>query len=101
MKVDRTADPGDATDGNGGTTGSGSGGTLYGRKTITVNWSFPANAPAPTSFTVVIFTGTDPTNTANYLINPVEVLPTDRSYQVSIFPRTTLSINAAVRANYA
>lgn len=94
-------DPGDRESGGGGTTGKGSGGTLYGRKTITITWSFPANAPDPDAFDVVAFTGTDPTDTTSYLFAPVRVLGKDREFKQSIFPKTTLSnVNAAVRAVY-
>lgn len=101
MKLDKIMDPGD--NGNGGGTGTGGGGgTLFGRKTLTVNWSFPSNAPNPSAFEVVVFTGTDPTDTTKYLINPVQTTGADRSYECSIFPKTTLSnVNAAVRAIYA
>lgn len=94
-------DPGDAGSG-GGTVAPGGGGTLYTRKTITISWSFPANAPNPEAFEVIAFTGTDPTDTTAYLFAPVRVLGADREYQRAIFPKTTLpTINAAVRAVYA
>lgn len=103
MRVAEVMDPGDGGNGGGGgTPPPGGGGTLFKRKKLTITWGFPSNAPNPTSFTVVAFTGTDPTDTTKYLINPVDCLPTDRSYECSIFPKTALTnVNAAVRANYA
>ena len=69
---------------------------------LDINWAFPANAPAPLSFTVVAFTGTDPTNTASYLFQPMTMLPTDRRLVVAISPNVSVAnINAAVRADYA
>lgn len=69
---------------------------------LDINWAFPANAPAPASFTVVVFTGTDPTNTANYLFQPVVMPSTDRRLVKAISPNISVAnINAAVRADYA
>jgi hypothetical protein len=94
-------DPGDA--GNGGGTGTpGGGGVLFESNELLITWAFPANAPNPTSFTVVAFTGSDPLDTTKYLFPPVECLPTDRSYKCDIWPKTTLTdVHGAVRANYA
>lgn len=101
MRLIQVMDPGDGGTG-GGIDPPGGGGTLFLRKTLTITWAFPANAPAPVSFTVVAFVGTDPTNTESYLFSPVESLPTDRCYECSIFPKVPLAnVNAAVRANYA
>ena len=93
-------DPGDASSGGGGVS-SGNGGTLYNRKWMKISWSFPANAPTPDAFEVVAFTGTDPTDSTAYLFAPVKVLAADRSYITSFFPKSSLTINAAVRALYA
>ena len=72
------------------------------KRWLDINWAFPATAPAPLSFTVVAFTGTDPTNTASYLFQPMTMLPTDRRLVVAISPNVSVAnINAAVRANYA
>ena len=69
---------------------------------LDINWAFPATAPTPLSFTVVAFTGTDPTDTTKYLFQPMTMLPTDRRLVVAISPNANVTgINAAVRADYA
>lgn len=102
MRVDKSMeDPGDNGNGGGGVT-AGSGGTLYARKWMDIQWTFPANAPTPIGFDVVAFTGTDPADTTAYLFVPKRVEATDRRYVVSFFPKQNMgTINAAVRAVYA
>ena len=69
---------------------------------LDINWAFPATAPAPLSFTVIVFTGTDTTDTTKYLFQPMTALPTDRRLVVAISPNVSVAnINAAVRADYA
>jgi hypothetical protein len=69
---------------------------------LDINWAFPPNAPNPLHFTVVAFTGTDPTDTTKYLFQPMAVLPTDRRLVIAISPNANVTgINAAVRADYA
>ncbi len=92
-------DPGDAGNGGGSVT-PGGGGTLYNRKTLTIAWSFPSNSPNPTAFEVVAYTGTDVTDTTQYLFAPVQVLGTDRELKRQFFPKNSLTINASVRSVY-
>lgn len=72
------------------------------RKTwLDINWVFPANAINPASFTVVAFTGTDPTDSSKYLFDPILAPGADRRLIVSISPNVDVSgINAAARAEY-
>jgi len=93
-------DPGDAGNGGGGVT-PGGGGTLYNRKTLTITWDFPATAPNPDAFEVVAYTGTDATDTTNYLFDPVQVLGADREFKREFFPKNSLTIKASVRSVYA
>ena len=72
--------------------------TIY----VTVTWTWPANYPVPSGFNVALFTGTDPTNTANYIAPIATVGASALSYTFAVSPGSTLStVNAAVEALYA
>ena len=69
---------------------------------LTVSWTWPTNFPTPTGFLVAIFTGSDPTNTSNYLVPVVTVGESARSYSIAVTPTTAMTVvNAAVEALYA
>lgn len=102
MRVKTIDDPGD--NGGGGVSGNtgGGGGTLAQRQWLDVNWSFPATAPNPAAFEIVVFTGSNPDDSSTYLTAPIRVLGTDRRLVRSFFPKDALTnVNAAVRAIYA
>ncbi len=95
------------TGGAGSVTGAGvtpaaTGATVTSPIWLTVSWTWPSNFPTPTGFEVVAFTGTDPTNAANYLFGIVTVGPSTLSYTVAVAPSSSEgTVNAAVRAVYA
>ena len=69
---------------------------------LDINWLFPAGAPNPSSFTVIAFTGTDPTDSTKYLFPPTTVPGADRRLVIGIAPNVSVSgINAAAKAEYA
>lgn len=87
---------------SGGVTATASGATVSSPIWLTVAWSWEPNFPTPTGFQVVAFTGTDPTNAANYLFDIVTVGPSTSSYTVAVTPNSSEgTVNAAVRAVYA
>lgn len=89
----------DNSDGIDGTGGTGGIPTVRAKNWATVPWSYLANAPNPAYFEVILYIGSDPTATANYLLGPIKCLATDRSLITSFTPRATAdTVNAAVRA---
>ena len=91
-------------DAGGGGVGGGSSPGFFGLQYLYVTWLWPANVPNPTGgFDVIFYTGTDPTNTNNYVFSPADHCePTDRQFQRPCAPGTSLTgVNAAVRAVYA
>jgi len=93
--------------GSGSTAAGGlttSGGVLVSAATVyvTVTWTWPANFPEPSAFNVVIFEGTDPTNTTGYIAPVSSVGASARSYTFAVTPTAAMSnVNAAVEAVYA
>jgi predicted phage tail protein len=69
---------------------------------VTVQWTWTSSFRAPTGFSVVAFTGDDPTATANYLFPVATVDASARSLTVAVSPTGEIDdVNAAVRAIYA
>ena len=81
--------------------GGGGGSTnINQNRTVSVTWAMPAGAPNPSYFQVLLFTGSDPTNTANQLATGQTVDGTARSMSLQMgVPAAGISaLNAAVRA---
>ena len=95
--------------GSGGSTSAGdaitvssTGITATSKVWVTVTWTWGAGYRAPTTFNVVIYTGSDATNAANYLVPMATVDGSLRTYTVAVTPTTSMSaVSAAVRAVYA
>jgi predicted phage tail protein len=68
---------------------------------LTIAWTWSDTYRTPTGFELVAFTGSDATNTANYLFDIVTVTASARSYTVAMTPSSGMTVNAAVRAVYA
>jgi hypothetical protein len=69
---------------------------------ITVTWTWSANFPTPSGYNVVLYEGTDPTNTGTYIAPVAVVGATARSYTFVVSPNSSLTnVNAAVEAVYA
>lgn len=70
--------------------------------TVTINWSLGPGVPQPDYYEILVFTGTDPTQEANWIAGPIQTPDgTMLSYTVSIAPGGTLSnLNVAVRSVY-
>lgn len=98
-----TSGSGGSTSASDGVTVTPDGGLTTSAKVwLTVNWSWPANYPTPSGFNVVVYTGTDPTNAANYLFDLAKVGPTVTSFTVAVTPNAAMNVvNAAVEAVYA
>jgi hypothetical protein len=81
--------------------GGGSGPTLIRRKWLDVNWGFPAGAPNPPNFEVVLYVGSNPADTDSYIMAP-QILPgTDRRYVTTVAPNVVINdVKAAVRSIY-
>ena len=85
----------DGVDGNGGSP------QVVTKQWLNVSWSWAANNPVPDHFEVVIYTGTDPTNTSAYLYPILSVPNTVNTVQQAFTTNTALAtINASVRAVY-
>ncbi len=68
---------------------------------LTITWTWPTGYPTPSGFNVVVFTGSDPTATANYLAPITTVGASVLDYTFAVTPNSTLSdVNAAVEAIY-
>ncbi|WP_257306310.1 hypothetical protein [Geothrix campi] len=91
-------------DDDGGGSGGGSD-AIY--KWVDINWTFTEPSPAGLvkGFEVVIYTGTDPTDTSKYLKSPERgLLATDRrlvtTYSYRTYTAAPTNVNAAVRVVY-
>lgn len=85
-----------------GTSGVTASGSATAPIWLTITWTWAVNFPTPTGFQVVAFTGSDPTNAANYLFDIVTVGPTTLSVTIPVTPTAAMStVNAAVRGVYA
>ena len=69
---------------------------------VTVAWTWPSNYPATSGFNVVIYEGSDPTDTSAY-IAPVAVADAKAtSYTFAVTPNASMTdVNAAVEAIFA
>ena len=76
------------------------GATFVLSKWINVTWDFPANAPPPDHFDIVVYTGTNPDNEDNYVFPVISVAGTERSWIKSTNAADTTNFRAAVRAVY-
>jgi hypothetical protein len=87
---------------SGGLVTSGSSVAAVYKISITVNWTWSANFPVPSGYNVVLFEGTDPTDTTTYIAPVAVVGSTARSYTFVVSPNASLTnVNAAVEAVYA
>lgn len=69
---------------------------------VTVEWTWPANFPTPSSFRVVLFEGDDPTNTSTYIVPIASVGANATQYTFAVTPNSSMTdVNAAVEAVYA
>jgi hypothetical protein len=69
-------------------------------KYIRVAWDFPANAPNPESFEILVFEGNDPSDESTYLYPIISVSGDQRIWIKSTTWNGTATLNAAVRAVY-
>jgi len=78
-------------------------GPVLSQRFATVTWSYIEAQPVGslTGFEVVLFLGSDPTNTAVYVVQPILCKPQDRSVQILLNMRSQQTISAAVRATYS
>jgi hypothetical protein len=91
-----------STTNSGGLVTSGAGVAAVYKISITVTWTWPTNFPTPSGYNVVLYEGTDPTNTTTYIAPVAIVGATSRSFTFSVSPNSTLmNVNAAVEAVYA
>ena len=83
--------------------GTGGGPATINPGWLNINWAFPVNyEPLILGFDIVAYTGSDPTNAANYLFETVRVNANVRQLVKSIYPTASLpTVNASVRAVYA
>lgn len=82
-------------------TPTGTGGVNFlSPKYIRVAWDFPANAPDPISFEIIVYAGTNPNDETSYLFPMFSVNGSERVWIKSTFFSGTETLNAAVRAVY-
>ncbi|MCP3065784.1 Hint domain-containing protein [Myxococcus sp. K38C18041901] len=71
-------------------------------KQFTIEWAHEEARPLHllAGYTVVVYTGDDPNDTDSYLVEPVRVGPTERRVVVTLRPKTSVSVQAAVQTRY-
>ena len=81
--------------------GVGTGTVLLSSTKIRVAWEFPANAPDPDHFDVIVFEGSDPDDEDTYLFPPISVEGDVRVWiKATSYSGNISTLNAAVRAVY-
>ncbi|MCP3065726.1 Hint domain-containing protein [Myxococcus sp. K38C18041901] len=71
-------------------------------KHLTIEWGHSEERPLHllAGYTVVVYTGDDPNDTDSYLVEPARVGPTERRVVVTLRPKTSVSVQAAVQTRY-
>lgn len=84
-----------------GTTGGSTNPTVIAPKWLDINWTHADNNPsALVGFRLVIYTGSDPNNTANYVFPPFEFSAAERRFVKSVTLASTATLMSAVQSLY-